>query len=107
MATITLEGGFIEYREAPGEVVEIVNIEVTVRRKGWGRKLLEALFAEIGRYRPNGKPVYAITRADNIIAQEFYEGTRFRVAGVLRRFYDTNEKRIDAVVYSRISTGPV
>jgi ribosomal protein S18 acetylase RimI-like enzyme len=102
---VRVEHGYIEYRYTPGNGCEIVNIEVQTghRREGVGRKLLEKLFREI-----DGKAdrVYAITRADNEIAQQFYESTGFNVASPLRRFY-SDERHVDAVLYVRSIRGPV
>jgi ribosomal protein S18 acetylase RimI-like enzyme len=102
---VRLPEGYIEYRYAPGGTCEIVNIEVQAERRGQGvgRRLLGMLFAEV-----KGKAghVYAITRADNLIAHEFYEHTRFYVVGVLRRFYG-DDKTVDAVMFGRKAGGPV
>lgn len=103
---ITLDHGYILYRYGPGRTCEIVDIEVESahRGKGVGRKLLERLFKEI-----DGKAdsVYAVTRMDNEVAQEFYEHTLFRVVGVLRRFYSTQKYGADAIMYGRLRKGPV
>lgn len=99
------EHGFIEYRRAPGNTVEIVNIEVHSdhRVQGVGRKLLECLFAA----ESDASTVYAITRDDNFIAQLFYEKTKFEVTAVLRRFYDRKTRAVDAIMYGRGPKGPV
>lgn len=103
---IDVQGGYVEYRYAPGQTCEIVNIEVgnAVRRTGVGRRLLQKLFEEV-----QGKAslVYAITSAVNEIAMDFYEGCGFRVVAVLRRFYDPHERGVDAIMYGRTPEGPV
>ena len=94
---------FLIWRDGSGGTVEIFNIHVgSERRRGKGRHLVEALFREVGE----GKLIWAVTRADNCIAQEFYEALRFRVLGVLREFYGARAV-VDAVVYGRKSEGPV
>lgn len=97
----------LEWRAASGNTVEIVDITVAniCRREGWGRKLLEHLFKKL----PDDiTTVYAITRIENEIAQEFYEATNFRVVAVLRRFYnDTNHRGADAIMFGRSPRGPV
>ncbi len=99
--------GRLVYRIAPGATCEIVDIEVDSadRGKGVGRKLLEDLFRRLAALPPGkeGKvdTVYAITRMDNEIAQEFYEHCKFRVVGVLRRFYTVHRAGADAVMYGR------
>ena len=105
MSRLNVEHGFIEYRVAPGRTCEIVDIAVEAERRGrgHGRKLVEAVFAAVaGRV----DLVYAITRADNRIAQEFYEHLLFRVIGVLREFY-SECGAVDAVVYGRSPRGPI
>lgn len=94
---------FLIHREGSGGSVEIFDIVVnSERRKGRGRKLLEKLFATLA---PETR-VYAITRADNEVAQQFYEKTLFNVVNPLRRFYGPG-RGIDAVMYLRKAGGPV
>jgi ribosomal protein S18 acetylase RimI-like enzyme len=94
---------FLEWREGSGGTVEIWDIQVgTERRKGKGRRLFQKLFAELGP----GVTVFAITRADNEVAQQFYEACRFTTVNVLRRFYGA-ERGVDALMYLRKSGGPV
>lgn len=105
--SIVNDHGQLEYRFGPGATCEIVNIEVNEdhRQQGTGRSMLEALFGEC-KQRGIGS-VYAISRADNMPAQEFYEKTLFRYSGVLRRFYNPKGKGVDAVIYARSPEGPV
>ena len=100
--------GYIEYRFAPGGTCEIVNIEVENghRREGVGRLLVTELLSAC-REDKKASLIYAITRADNLIAQEFYEGCNFRVVGALRRFYSSSEKKVDAIMYGRSVEGPI
>lgn len=104
MNRIELNDGqdFLVWREGSGDTIEVFDIAVnSERRKGTGRRLMEALFRKVGP----GKRVFAITRATNLIAQLFYE--RLRFDGIpLRRFY-SSDKDVDAVMYVRSSEGPV
>lgn len=85
--------------------VEILDIAVNSgRREGKGRRMLELLFAQVP---PETQTVYAITRADNLIAQRFYEATCFECTAVLRRFYSRAKPQVDAVMYGRSPKGPV
>ncbi len=91
----------LDYEHRADGTVEIVDIVVTsARRAGVGRALIAALFKRLPRVR-----VWAITRASNEIAQQFYEALGFETVGVLRRFYGGDGA--DAVMYGRWSDGPV
>lgn len=93
---------YIDWRKASGGTVEIMDIAVNSdRRKGIGRSLVSQLMK---CFAPEVR-VWAITRAENIIAQKFYEALQFD-AIPLRRFY-SSEKNIDAVMYIRSAGGPV
>lgn len=97
---IELNGGqdFLVWRPGSGNTVEIFDIHVgSERRKGIGRRLVNMLLLRIPR---NTVMVYAITRAENFIAQEFYEELRFRVVAPLRHFYrDEKTPTVDAIMY--------
>jgi ribosomal protein S18 acetylase RimI-like enzyme len=107
MTRIQTSYGHLDWRVNPGGVCEIVDIEVKAefRGRGFGRRLLETLFAK-----PEVRAcqtVYAITRVDNLVAQQFYEKCMFEVTGILRRFYSREERVVDAVMYGRSPRGPV
>lgn len=101
---VRLEHGYIEYRYAPANGCEIVNLEVENghRRQGVGRRLLEMLLEEV---RGKAERVYAITRSDNEVAQQWYERMGF-MGCPLRRFYGEFTK-VDAILYVRSVKGPV
>lgn len=98
------EHGYIEWRYAPGGTVEIVNLEVDNghRREGVGRRLIAELCGQL----ESATRIYAITRADNETAQQFYENLGFKTVNPLRRFYGI-ERGIDAMMYVRKAGGPV
>jgi ribosomal protein S18 acetylase RimI-like enzyme len=94
---------FLDYQQRPDGTVEIVDIAVnSERRKGKGRRLVEALFSRLGK----DTRVWAITRADNEIAQQWYEALQFNVVGVLRRYYGPH-RGVDGVMFGRRAGGPV
>lgn len=95
--------GFLEWEARADGTVEIRDIHVDGehRRTGVGRRLLEALFRQL----PPDARVWAITGADNLNAQQFYEGCLFRDVSPLRRFYGS--ERLDAIMYLRSAGGPV
>lgn len=105
MIKITLESpdDFLIYRDGSGGTVEIFDIVVnSERRKGRGRLLVDTLLKRVeGRVRL----VWAITRAENFIAQQFYEKLNFKVVANLRNFYGIKNKEgeetIDAIMYGR------
>lgn len=94
-------GDYVEYRDAGGGSVEITDIQVvSSRRSGVGRALLSAMMSTL----PPESRVFAVTRHDNLIAQQFYEQCGFEISGYLRRHYGHDEH---AVVYNRKAGGPV
>lgn len=95
----------LDYRQGSGDTVEIFDIVVgSERRQGRGRRLLEALFARLPE---TVTTVFAITRADNLIAQLWYEAMQFEVCGTLRRFYNRTKPVVDGIMYARSPKGPV
>ncbi len=107
---ITLEDAcdFLDWRRGHGDVVEIADISVgSVRRKGNGRRLVEKLFSLL---EPDVR-VYAITRAENKVAQEFYHALGFKVIAPLFDFYgvrtEHGDTTVDAIMYGRRVKGPI
>lgn len=106
---ISSTDAYLIYSDGGGGTYQINDIYVDskIRGKGYGRKLLEKLFYAIG----TRTKVWAITRAENYIAQQFYERCLFRNVIPLRDFYSNKDENhndtIDAVMYSRYSDGPV
>lgn len=88
------------YRRGSGFTVEIYNISVTTeRRKGVGRALIKEL---INITPSHIKKIFAITRAENLIAQKFYEGIGFHIIAHLNNFYRDGENPkpgVDAIMY--------
>lgn len=93
--------GYIEWRWTPAYGVEIVNIEVgnAYRRQGVGRLLLERLLEECGEQL---RTVYAITRASNLIAVEWYAAMGFHIGGTLNGFYDGDPEMVDAILFAKV-----
>ena len=85
----------LDWRAGSGNTIEIFDILVkSGRRNGVGRAMIKQLIANVSP----GTKLWAITRSNNEIAQEFYEALGFRVVGVLREFYQ-DEQGVDAVMY--------
>lgn len=100
---------WLDWRLGSGNTVEIfdINVDSESRRSGRGRRMVDKLIdSEMPK---ETAMVWAITRSDNLIAQQFYEKMRFRVVAVLRNFYqDSHVKRAgqnlhyaDAIMYGR------
>lgn len=93
---------YLIWREGSGGTVEIYDLHVSGehRREGRGRVLVDLL---LDRYKPKDcHLVFAITRQENFVAQQFYESMRFRVVAVLRDFYRSDDgKRSVAIMYGR------
>jgi ribosomal protein S18 acetylase RimI-like enzyme len=82
--------GWLDYRLAPGETAEIVNIEVAGehRRQGVGRLLLGRMIAALP---PDIFAVYAFTRSSNAIACQWYRAMEFELTLVPRFYRAQNE----------------
>lgn len=84
--------------------VEILDIVVSSeRRKGRGRKLVEALISKTSKLSTRCTLVYAITRLSNVIAHQFYEACGFRIVGRLHNFYCDNAENTpeSALMYGK------
>lgn len=92
------ECDFLDWRLGSGRTVEIVDIAVnSTRREGKGHQLIERLKTNVP---PTTSLIYAITRASNEIAQQFYESVGFRIVGRLHHFYqDGPEGTENALMY--------
>jgi ribosomal protein S18 acetylase RimI-like enzyme len=96
---------FLDYRWGSGNTVEIYDIEVgSDRRRGRGRALVSILLASV---EDQNVTVWAITRAENRIAHEFYWSLGFRVVAPLYEFYDGGCRRVDALMFGRRAGGRV
>lgn len=106
---ITLGGGtgegfaYLDWRLGSGNTVEIFDIAVpnAQRRLGHGRNLVQTL---INYHLPPGADfVWAITRAENRVAHEFYRSLRFKMVGALFDFYGMKaadgRQTVDALMY--------
>jgi ribosomal protein S18 acetylase RimI-like enzyme len=94
--------GTLVWRQGSGPTVEIFDIavEAKARRKGTGRRMVHRLMKTLP---PGTKTVWAITRASNLIAQEFYQSLGF-LGSPLQRFYrdeplPDGKEYADAIMY--------
>lgn len=94
---------YLDWRPGSGNTVEIFDIHVRPqdRRHGHGKLMVIKLIRECTSR--GAATVYAITRASNFMAQEFYESMKFR-AVPLRGFYKdeplaSGRPYTDAIMY--------
>jgi ribosomal protein S18 acetylase RimI-like enzyme len=93
-------GDFLIWRPGSGGTIEIFELQVnSERRRGRGRALVSQLLKL--KISKEVKLVWAITRTENFIAQQFYEGMGFRIVAVLRNFYKDGHHTVDAIMYGR------
>lgn len=105
MNQICLGRSYLVYREGSGNSFEIFNVEVhnsDGRRCGIGKKMVDQLIKVCENF--DKKRLYAITRAENRIAQEWYESMNFR-AIPLYDFYGMRtiegHRTVDAIMFVR------
>lgn len=92
------ERDFLVWREGSGGTVEIFDIAVnSERRVGIGTCLIHQM---LGSVPPATQLVFAITRASNSIAREFYEGFGFFLLAKLPYFYANDTTDQNAVMYA-------
>lgn len=98
------QDNFLVWRKGSGDTVEIYNLHVRAedRRKGFARRMVNEL---LNKLPVSVRTVYAITRASNLTAQQFYEEMRFRPIP-LRDFYKDEPLAdgrgyADAIMYVR------
>lgn len=96
---------YLHFRRGSGSTIEIFDIQVASERgKGKGRQLITYLVKlapsmhSLWSLSPKVTLIWALTRADNVIAQQFYEAVGFRLMGILTSFYGVAE---DAMMYGR------
>jgi len=86
------------WREGGGRTIELFDINVAniARRRGIGRRLVLEMLSQIPT---DTALVFAITRAGNEPAQQFYESMKWRLVGRLHRFYPDEEGGESALMY--------
>jgi ribosomal protein S18 acetylase RimI-like enzyme len=91
---------YILLRPASGLTWEVLDLQVmSARRKGLGRLLVNLALRDV--VPPECRLLWAVARADNFIAAEFYEATGFRCVAALRAFYKDGPRTVDAVLWGR------
>lgn len=100
---IDVGNGYLDWEKRQDGTVEIrdIHVESANRKCGIGRRMVAKLLKSL----PPGTRVWAITGADNLVAQQFYEALVFRDVSPLRRFY--GDTTLDAIMYIRNSEGAV
>ncbi len=96
---------YLDWQTGSGESVEIADIVVgTDRRKGAGRRLVQALIDLFPHGHDKGVPgitlIYAICKKSNRTACQFYEALGFRIIARLHNFHQFQAgKWEDALMY--------
>lgn len=95
-------GDYLEWRYAPGQTAEIVDIKVLSERvRGKGRALVETLVNHL-KSKQAAQPVrllYAFARADNEIARGFYTAIGFIEVVRIPNFYRDSQPARDAILW--------
>lgn len=93
---------FLEWRQGSGKTIEIFDLHVSSerRRQGIARGLVNKLLDLVPS---DTMVVWAFTRAENVIAQQFYEEMHFRVMAVVRGMYQDGPlaNQVDSILYGR------
>lgn len=87
-----IERGF---RGIAGHVISIA-VDPNHRRKGIGRILMSKVME--GFRKLGATFVYLECRVSNVSAQKFYESIGFRMAGIIKKYYQNGE---DAIIYKK------
>ncbi len=90
-------GFLVANQVAPEWELENIVIAPTARRKGLGKRLLDALLADAGK--TNSSSVFLEVRESNMAARNLYEKAGFEQSG-RRKSYYTNPLE-DAILYRR------
>lgn len=90
VSVIETAGGHLAWRWGSGQTVEILDIVVTERRVGHGRRLVQMLVDLLA----TPAAVWAFTRKGNGIARDFYRGIGFQEAAVLPGFYQDGDAAV-------------
>lgn len=104
MYRLEIDDAYLEFRIGSGNTIEIWDISAgSERRQGRGRKLLTMLILWMRKQASSINRIWAITRASNFVAQQWYEAMKFRVIAPLRDFYATKDSNgkdtVDAIMY--------
>lgn len=95
-------GDYLEWRYAPGQTAEIVDIKVLSERvRGKGRRLVETLMREL-KSKQATNPVrllYAFARVDNDLARGFYRAIGFVEIVPIPGFYRDSSPVQDAILW--------
>lgn len=104
--TLSLDGDprdVLVWRDGSGGTIEIYNLVVnSERRAGKGRRLVQQLCADVAG---QTHLVWALTRASNVIAQQFYRALGFRTLARLPHFYAEEDAVLVGVHPGQIVAG--
>lgn len=84
--TIKIKQGFVEFAKRRKGTIELINIQVSEKRKGYGTILLRRLEETIGK----NKTIYLFNRKENEGGRLFYESNGYQVIALIPKFYTDN-----------------
>lgn len=77
MHVIQIPQGFLAWRYGTADNVEIFDIMISEKRKGYGTQLINMLLEELKEKQP--QLLFGFTKKNNIVAQCFYSSLDFKL----------------------------
>jgi hypothetical protein len=96
----TMDNGYIVWRRATGNNVELLHIRTYVPGKGTGRLLIQSMLRELQKNPPYAT-VFGMTRVSNHRAKSFYTGMGFTLSKV-NGIYADGEAIVFSQSYSKL-----
>jgi len=72
---IEIPQGHLVWKFGTGDNIELFDIEVEEKQKGYGTQLVKMLLEAVAQYHPSS--IYGFTAGNNIVAQSFYRALGF------------------------------
>jgi GNAT superfamily N-acetyltransferase len=82
LRSIDIQQGYVNWRLGTAGDIELTNIRVDTKRRGYGRRLFYILLTNTIRWHPTAKNIYGFTETRNEGAQVFYESLGFHLYNI-------------------------